>query len=533
MITLGVNGWSGADHDAAAALVIDGSLVAAVEEERIVRARHAPGRRPLGAVAEVLAIAGITAADIDVVANGWWPDALGLPTGNEAEREAIRAGLATAGLELRPEARIEFVEHHVAHFWSSIPFIPDDLSRASIDGLVLDGAGESTSGALFRLQDGDLRRVWHLSYRSSLGLAYEVATRLLGFGPGEEGKTMGLAAYGRAGLRTLEPPPDVRFDGPLPTLGSRSELSGHLRAELGRGYRLLNRDASFNERADFAQAAQQMLEHRVLSYLDEIADPAGVLVLSGGTALNCTMNGEVARRCADLGITLVVPPAANDAGVAIGAAVAVSARQAECRNRLGAQLGPELLPGAIVDELHGNGAIVSAADPPTLAKRLQAGQLIGWVAGRAEFGPRALGSRAVLADPGPAAIRDLVNVKKGRESWRPLAPSVTSDGWSECFEGVPSPYMLVAARVRADRRRQLAGVTHVDNSVRPQVVPDDGTAYAELLASVGVQTGLPCVTCTSYNPAGQPIVHTVQDAHDAAIQMGLDAMAGDGWVVSL
>lgn len=534
MIILGLNGYAGADHDPAAALVIDDTLVAAVEEERITRVRHAPGRQPLRAAAEVLAVAGVTASEIDVVAHGWRPDVLGLATGQQQETQRIRSEFERAGLALRRKTRVEFVEHHVAHFWSALPFIPDGVNRAAVDGLVIDGAGESTSGALFQLRDGQLDRSWHLTHGSSLGLAYEAVTRLLGFGRGEEGKTMGLAAYGRIGLCPLPPPPDERFHGALPALKQRGDLDAHARAEFLRYRPSLPAGASFNERADFALGAQQMLELRVLEYLEELADLAPVVVLSGGVALNCTMNGRVARWCQERGSTLVIPPSANDSGVAVGAAVAASEEPSRCRSPVGALLGPERRVGTTVDELRGAGATVEVGTTVAVAELLAGGAVVGWLAGRAEFGPRALGARCLLASPDSTAIRDLVNVKKGRESWRPLAPSVLDVSWADCFSGTPSPYMLVVSDVRLQRRRQLAGVTHADNSTRPQFVPSDGSPYAGLLAAVGESAGgVAALTCTSFNVGGQPIVHTSEHALEAARQMGLAALAGDGWIIRL
>lgn len=532
MNILGLNGYAGADHDPSAALLIDHDLVAAVEQERLTRVRHAPGQQPLDAAAQVLKIAHLTANDIDIVAHGWHPRRLGLGVREDAEAERIRNDFHAAGLPLRSDTRIVFVEHHIAHFWSAYPFIPAGVDRTVVDGLVLDGAGESTAGASFRGHSSELTRRWHLHFQASLGLAYEAATRLLGFSHGEEGKTMGLAAYGRPGC-VVPAPPDHRFDGVLPDLDDREALRRHARAEVLRYRPLLPAGASFNDRADFAFGTQQMLEQTVLRYLAEIRDPAPVLILSGGVALNCTMNGRIAAWCRERGIALVVPPAANDAGVAIGAAVAVSEQPHLCRTPTDALLGPDQPAASAIDRLRTLDTRVRDSNPHDLAETLAGGAVVGWMTGRAEFGPRALGARSILAGTASTALRDLINVRKGRESWRPLAPSVLADDWSAYFSGTPSPHMLIAAEVQLTRRRALAGVAHVDNSARPQSVPADSSAYARLLEAVGQTSGTPALTCTSFNPAGQPIVHTIDQALHAAELMGLDALAGDGWYLPL
>lgn len=489
----------------------------------------------MAAARAALSIAGVDGRDVDVVAHGWRPAALGTGATASSEADRIRAEFAAAGLDLRPDAGIEFVDHHVAHFWSGIPFVPDGCPTGVVDGLVLDGAGESTSGARFRLDPHGLAKVWNLGVKGSLGFTYEAATMALGFARGQEGKTMGLASYGRPEARTsVEAPPDDRFPGDLPVLGDRGELRSHHRSLVLQFRSLVPRGASFNQRADLALGVQSMLEDRVLALLDEIREPAPVVVLAGGVALNCTMNGRISAWCRSKGVTLVVPPAANDAGVAVGAAVACSRSPASCRTRTGAALGRDFEPAEIHDRLRAQGADVREGDARWLVEQLGDGAFCGWFQGRAELGPRALGKRSVLARPGDAATRDRLNVTKGREGWRPLAPSVRAEDFDLAFDGSPSAYMLVASQVRPAVRGRLSGVTHVDNSARPQCV--DRTAepvYAALLDQMGAATGLGCVTCTSFNLAGAPIVYAPEDAWDAARRMGLDLLAGDGWYVDL
>jgi carbamoyltransferase len=536
VIALGLNGFSGADHDASAALVVDGRVVAAVEEERLNRRRHAPGCQPVHAVAEVLDIAGVGARDVDVVCHGWRPEALGLGVTDSSEREAIRSCLAAAGVGLPPTTPITFVDHHVAHFWSAVAFLPAEVDRSAIDGLIVDGAGESTAGAFYRWREGRLEKAWNLSVAGSLGLFYEAATAAIGMRPGDEGKTMGLASYGRTeSMVRVAAPPDDRFSGPIPNLRERDEIRRLHRSNVIRLRALLSASASFNLRADLALGVQRTLEERVLGYLTECADPAPVLVMAGGVALNCTTNTGVARWCHDHGATLTVPPPANDAGIAIGAAVAASAEPIACTAE-GAYLGRGYTTGQITARLRALGATVREIAPEELADAfVERDLLCGWFEGRAEVGPRALGKRAVLARPDSTRVRDRLNVLKGRENWRPLAPSVLQEDFPRWFVGTASPYMLLANEAKPAATRPLAGVIHVDNTARPQVVDDApaNRAFGDLLRAVKRRTGHGAVTCTSFNPAGQPIVYTPEDAFHAAVTMRLDVLAGDGWCASL
>lgn len=530
---MGLNGFAGSDHDAAAAVVVDGRVVAAVEEERLNRRRHSPGDQPLGAAAEVLRLADLKAGDVDVVAYGWRPAALGLGLDEVSERDRIRGFLAGADVVLGAQTPIEFVDHHVAHFWSGVPFLPTGVSRDRIDGLVVDGAGESTSGAMFRYRDGRLDKVWNLGLAGSLGLFYEGATRAVGFTTGNEGKTMGLASYGRAG--TSAPiPPDDRFAGPVPALEDRDVIRRIHLEGARRVRRLLPHGASFNRRADLALAVQDVVEQRVLGYLGELDEPAPLLVLAGGVALNCTVNASVAQWCDTRGTHLTVPPPANDGGIAIGAAVAVYDTPSTC-TAAGADLARAWSTGEIVRRLGALGVPVEETGAEALVDlMMERDGLVGWFDGPAEVGPRALGRRAVLARPNSVRVRDRVNVLKGRESWRPLAPSVLADEFAISFRGTPSEYMLINASVTPAGTQRLAGVVHVDNTARPQVVAEAAAdPYAELLRTMRRRTGVAALTCTSFNRAGEPIVYTPEEALASARAMELDLLAGNGWCVRL
>jgi carbamoyltransferase len=535
VITLGLNGFAGADHDASAALVIDQKVAAVVEEERLNRRRHSPGDQPLLAVREVLSITGISAGDIDAVCHGWRPETLGLGLTEKAEAETIRAALAGAGVALRPGTPVTFTEHHLAHFWSGVAFTPPG-ARSAIDGLILDGAGESTAGAFFRLRGGRLHHDWNLGLSGSLGLLYETASSALGFRPGEEGKTMGLASYGRQEtMEKIPAPPDDRFTGPIPALRDRNEIRQKYRAMLRQMRDLVPDGASFNQRADVALGVQQAVEAQIMAFLSEIADPAPALVMAGGVALNCSINATVAHWCDSHGGTLTIPPPAGDGGIAVGAAISVAPDPAACTAE-SPFLGRDFSQGEIADRLNALGLRVSQQSAIELAAALvERDQLCGWFEGRSEVGPRALGKRSILSRADSGKIRDRLNVIKGRESWRPLAPSVLAPEFEKSFRGIPSPHMLINCTATPAAMTPLSGVIHVDNTARPQVVTGamaEGP-YGQLLTAIGQLTGHTAITCTSFNPGGQPIVYSPDDALAAARQMGLDLLAGDGWCAIL
>lgn len=525
MITLGVNGFFNADHDAGSALVVDGRVVAAVEEERLVRLKKAPGLPPTESALEVLDLGGIGADDVDVLAYPWRPEPLGLDSAQEAND--ILASLRAKGVGLRPDVRVHFVAHHLAHAWAGLVYLPPE-ERGGAVAIALDGCGESTAGARFDVTDGSAEVAWHLPITSSLGAFYEAATAVVGFGWGEEGKTMGLASYaGSSSAGESATLPDSRFTGPLPRLDVDyvalvDQLARELVDELGQ-------PQNFVERAAVAAVAQRRLTDQVWYLVEDTSAP--VVVLSGGTALNCMTNGEIAVRLARRGQRLVIPPPASDTGVALGAAVATAHEHDDVEHLDTALTGREFSADEVAAAFADEGVAMAASSTESLVRRLHAGAVVGWFADRAEIGPRALGARSIVARPESESRRDRINLIKGRETWRPLAPSVTAAEFDRSFDGCPSPYMLKASRVRPGAQG-LGAVTHVDGTARPQVVTDAG-AYAELVAGMGRGGDPQAVVCTSFNRAGEPIVYTPTHALRSARAMGLDAIAGDGWIVNL
>jgi carbamoyltransferase len=534
---LGLNGADGVGHDGGVALVIDGRLVAAVEEERLTRNKRSFGVPPLRSLVEVLRVGGISPRHIDTVAYPWSPSAMGMKFDEITAR--LRSWFARAGLPISAHTSFQCVDHHDAHAWAGTAFLPDQAAGRDVAVLVLDGTGESTSGAAYRM-NSEMTKLWNLEQSSSLGIYYEAVTQFLGFSWGEEGKTMGLASYGRESDLRLPSLSDRRFTGNLPRFTNTAETPRSLHEQIRAGFMAElaswhGNPGSFNNRADLALAAQGVLADRIRTYADELLDGVGHLILSGGVALNCSANGQLADYCRERGVQLVVPAPASDTGVAIGAAIAVARQNA--RSPISVDdvgLGRQFSGDEIGAVLHDFGLRVTPCGPDAVARKLiSESEICGWIQGGSEIGPRALGHRSILARPDSTRVRDRLNYLKGRESWRPLAPSLSMDEFERSFRGsVPSPYMLVAAQAVPGSEDRLGGVIHVDGSARPQVVQQGGP-YRSLLAEIAKLTDAGAVTCTSFNSSGEPMVYSPQDALVSARKMSLDFLAGDGWICDL
>jgi carbamoyltransferase len=540
MIVLGLHGWDGT-HDAAAALLIDGQVVACVEEERLNRRKHAVSDRPRLSARAVLSHAGLGWDDVDCVSYGWNLPKY-LPSHGQRWRfDSDRAFLADA-LHIQPRRwpKLEWIDHHLAH--AAAGFYSSGFDRAAV--LVVDGQGEDKSVTLYAGHAGDLRLIRDWPPSRSLGLLYEAATRYCGFGFLDAGKTMGLAAYGR---RPTDPLPLV-WDGDI-----RSPVPEHCEEDAVTEfwYRMLSErfgepqsfaaahdlgDAAgadlasevARHRPDVAAAAQDAIE-RVLAGLVQYAQDATScrnVVLTGGVALNCVANGLLAQQCD----RLFVPPTAHDAGAAMGAAMVTARRSGDrIRPDHGADLGPRYTSAAIESMLAANKLRARKVDDPAseAAERLASGAVVGWFQGRSEIGPRALGHRSILALPSRAEQHHRVNRIKGRESWRPFAPSALASQTPWMFgRTVTSPYMLLSLPLTAAARQRLPAVAHIDGSTRVQTVADDGGdhRYVRLLARLGEMTGAGVVLNTSFNAAFEPIVCSPNDAVRSFFGMGLDVL---------
>ena len=520
MKVLGINALF---HDPAAALVVDGETVAAAEEERFSRRKH--GKRPVPfaawelpekAAAWCLAEAGLTTADVDVVTYSFDPalsrpaEQLGLrdPWDHLRTTYAQRAPqfLATALPGLDPD-QVRYVPHHVAHAASAGLAAPHPESSV----LVLDGRGEAVSHLAGRYAaDGSLTVLASQGLPHSLGLMYEDVTEHLGFlRSSDEYKVMALASYGvPRHLAMLREAVRATGDGGFRTDPVAWDALAKRRAS----------DEEFSaEHADLAASVQARLEEVLLQLARWLHEQTGdsVLTMAGGVALNCVANSRLAAEGPFEQIW--VQPAAGDAGTALGGALHVAAAAGE---RAAPMAGADLGRGWTDAEL---AAWLDTARWPyerpddlagTVADVLAADGVVAWFTGRSEYGPRALGHRSLLANPGRRETLTKLNDVKGREQFRPVAPMIRLDRAAEVFDGpLPSPYMLFVHGVRAEWRDRIPAVVHVDGTARAQTVdPAEEPAVAELLAAFERRTGLPCLVNTSLNTAGRPIVDDPRDA---------------------
>src|SRR3954468_9812275 len=532
MRVLGINAIF---HDPSAALVVDGRVVAAAEEERFSRRKH--GKRPVPfsawelpelSAAWCLEEAGLRPGDLDAVAYSFDPglttDSAELDLGDPwdhlrvdyARRAPQFLAAALPGLD---PAQVRFVQHHVAHAASAGLSVAEDSAV-----LVLDGRGESTSHLAGAYRDGGLTVVAGQRLPHSLGLLYEDLTRHLGFmHSSDEYKVMALASYGEPRhldlLRELVRANDdggftverIDWGGPGQPRTSDGEMTG--------------------EHADLAASVQVRLEEILLDLARWLYDAAGgpsTLAMAGGVALNCVANARIVAEGPYQRVW--VQPAAGDAGTALGAALHVAATAGDATTPMP---GVDLGRGWTDDELEAE--LRRAALPYTrpasiaaeAAKVLAGNGIVAWYQGRSEYGPRALGHRSLLAHPGERDTQTRMNDVKGREQFRPIAPMVRAERFAEIFEGVyPSPCMLFVHRVRPEWKDRIPAVIHVDGTARVQTVHGDTEPLvAELLAEFERLTGLPVVVNTSLNTAGRPMVDTPREAMELFGSAPVDLLA--------
>jgi carbamoyltransferase len=532
MRILGVNAIF---HDPAAAVVVDGEVVAAAEEERFSRRKH--GKRPVPfsawelpelAARWCLEEAGLRPEDVDALAYSYDPglvrpgqdglDANWEPLRTEYARRAP-AFLANALPGLDPAA-VQYVPHHVAHAASAGLAAPFRDSAV----LVADGRGEAVSHLAGRYRDGELTVLATQELPHSLGLLYEAVTSHLGFlHSSDEYKVMALASYGKP-----------RFLPELRELVRATGDGGFVVEEIDWTALVKRRAAGAEltaEHAELAASVQVRLEEVLLELAGWLHRSTGErrLTLAGGVALNCVANTRLAAEGPF--DELWVQPAAGDAGTALGGALHLAQAYGE---------PAASMPGADLVRCWTDGELAAALDtarlpyerPPDIAdavaEALAADRIVAWFQGRSEFGPRALGHRSLLAHPGRAANLERLNDVKGREQFRPIAPMVLAERAGEMFGRgpLPSPYMLFVHDVEPSWRERIPAVVHVDGTARIQTV-DRGAEplVARMLDRFEARTGLPVVVNTSLNTAGRPMVDQPRDALECFGSTPVDVLA--------
>jgi carbamoyltransferase len=569
-----VLGISAFYHDSAAALVVDGKVSAAAQEERFSRKKF-DQNFPRGAIGYCLAHAGVRLSDIDRVVfydkpflkferlletylafapRGFASYVKAMPVW--LKEKLFQKALLVEGLRgIDPDfdpSRLLFTEHHQAHAASA--FYPSPFDEAIV--LTMDGVGEWATTAVALGAGNRLDCVKEINFPHSLGLFYSAFTYYLGFRVNSgEYKLMGLAPYGEPRYRDLirDNLIDVKGDGSFRlALDYFNYCTGltMTNAKFDRLFGLPVRDENaplMQKHMDIAASAQAVLEDVVLAVTRGLAAEYGQkkLCLAGGVALNCVANGKILRdgRFDDIWIQ----PAAGDAGGALGAALAAyyaidgGTRMPAASDAMqGAYLGPAFddrdierrlaAEGAHFDVIEDDGALLDQT-----AQALAEGRAVGWFQGRMEFGPRALGNRSILADPRSAEVQRTLNLKvKYRESFRPFAPAVLAEDAAAWFElDRASPYMLLVADVASAHRvaldpadallsgldklkaprSDIPAVTHVDGSARVQTVHrETNPRFHALLRAFKAKTGCPVLVNTSFNVRGEPIAHTPEDA---------------------
>ena len=528
-------------HDAAAVLVRDHDIVAAMEEERLSRLKHS-NAFPVEAMRFCLRTAGATWHDVDRIALNMSQQtldhhralhALGTPGGRIiTAREAIAALFADA-FAVDVADKLRFSHHHLAHATSA--YDASGYDRALV--ITLDGDGDGLCGMVLVADAGRLHPIKEYPDQVSLGNWYSSLINVLGYTRFDEYKVMGLAPLGDPrkyaalfkSFYRLLPGGDYEIT-PI------AEHLYHLQRE-GLIENTRRKGAPFTQmHKDFAAALQVALEDIVLHIVRHFKRQTGMdhLCLAGGVAHNCSMNGKILY--SGLFRKVFVQPAAHDAGTALGAAWMVLREEGLRRNGgepmrhvfFGTDIGrPDELDRTL-DAWRDFVEFERLDDIETRTAQLLAeGAVVGWVQGRSEFGPRALGNRSILADPRPAANKDLINrMVKKREGYRPFAPSVCLENVAEFFETLPEqddfPFMIFVLKVRPARQSELGAITHADGTARVHTVAESvNPRYWRLLREFGELTGIPMLLNTSFNNNAEPIVDSAEDAITCYLTTGL------------
>ncbi|MGW6971557.1 carbamoyltransferase family protein [Streptomyces sp. NPDC054952] len=539
-------------YDAAAAVFVDGRLVAAGQQERW-SGRKFDHAFPDTALRQCLRLAGLSITDVDAVAHNFDHSGLRrLYAGNPRAADRY-AQVLDPSLQQRWFAEyfghvppLTPVRHHVAHANYAVAAAGED--RLTV--VIADGLGETDALSVFAYHDGRLDRIRSWPWRASLGLYYSLVTQHLGWlANSDEYKVMGLAAYGDPDRyrKVFDEAVVLRDDGGvdvtfLAPQGRSAERELHRSAGAWLtdclGPPRAGEDSLNQHHADLAAAAQQRLEHALRHVMTTAVRRTGIehVAFGGGVALNCLAIGRLAGIACD---ALLVPPAPGDDGTAIGAALALLDLDRACATwPVLPLLGP---PPTVTPSLARRPDHVAVVTDPqirsrTVAQVLADGAVVGWAHGPMEFGPRALGNRSIFADPRTVASRERVNrAVKQREPFRPLAPAVKAGAARRYFDLPPAQlrHMTAVARARPIAVREVPAVVHADNTSRVQVVHRcEHPALWELLDAFEGLTGVPVLLNTSLNVNGRPMACTAEDAVATYDTGALDVLVVDGHVLA-
>ncbi len=582
---IAILGISAYYHDSAAALLVDGRIIAAAQQERFSRTKH-DAAFPADAITYCLKEAGIGLSDVTYIVfydkpllkferlletylafapRGFRSFLTAIPVWLKEKlflKKTLRSELAKIGSVAEKDLpQLLFTLHHQSHAASA--FFPSPFEKAAV--LCLDGVGEWATSSVWTGDGNKLTAEWEIDFPHSLGLLYSAFTYYTGFRVNSgEYKLMGLAPYGEPVYvdQILEHLLDVKVDGTFRLDMSYFNYATGLSMTTDKFHALFGGPPRAPEseltqkEMDIARSIQVVTEDIILKLANTVHRElkADYLCLAGGVALNCVSNGRILREGPFKDIW--IQPAAGDAGGALGAALSVwheyleNDRQVQATDSMqGAYLGPGFSNDEIKNYLDSISAPYQFMDDTSLyqrtAREMESEQVIGWFQGRMEFGPRALGARSILADPRSKKMQSVMNLKiKYRESFRPFAPAIKAEKVSEWFEfDRASPYMLMVARVSAEKRlemsteqnamfgldklhvprSQIPAVTHVDYSARVQTVhAETNPRFHALLDEFESLTGCPVCVNTSFNVRGEPIVMSPEDAYRCFMRTEMD-----------
>ena len=590
---ISILGISAFYHDSAAALLIDGEIIAAAQEERFSRKKH-DARYPYNAVKYVLAEGKLNLSEVDYIVffekpflkferlletymafapKGFKSFSLSMPLW--LREKLFQKKFLFEKLKLHDEKfndinKINFSEHHYSHAASA--FFPSPFKESIV--LTLDGVGEWATTTLALGKNNDLKIIKEIHFPHSLGLLYSAFTYYTGFKVNSgEYKVMGLAPYGKPKFKDLiiNNLIDLKADGSFKLDMSYFNYATGLTMTnkkfsklFGQPVRNAKKDKLTEFHMDIAASIQAVTEEIILRMTKNIAEEYKIknLCLAGGVALNCVANGKILEK--KIFENIWIQPAAGDAGGSLGAALAfwhkeLSKPRNEFSDKMkGSYLGPKFENNFIEEKLKilkANYLKKNSDEISTIvAKELSTNKTVGWFQGRMEFGPRALGGRSIIADPRSEKMQKELNLKiKFRESFRPFAPSVLREDVSEWFDlNNDSPYMLLVSQVKKDKqismsekdknlfgidklnikRSTIPAITHVDYSARIQTVhKETNPKYYKLINEFKKITNCPVLVNTSFNVRGEPIVCSIEDAFKCFMGTNLDILVIEEFIL--
>ncbi|MBL7160335.1 MAG: carbamoyl transferase [Candidatus Aenigmarchaeota archaeon] len=556
-----VLGLTTAIHDTSASVVIGGKVVAASLEERFDRIKHS-GNFPVKSIRfclERAKINNINSIDKVVVGMDWMERAKSRfnmrfsKDSPESTKKTAEQAILDINMRIQTEnvlrkefgyrGEISFLDHYDCH--AAACYFPSGFSSAAI--LILDGAGESASARIYSANGGKLERLIQVDYPNSLGRFYGWITDYLGFKMEcDEGKVMALASYGNGGLipemrKVLKVKSDLTYDLDLSYFDFPKDNTKGVSEKFIRifGPKREKGDKITKRHQEIAKAAQTVLEECILSMtkLAKNLTKEKHLCIGGGVALNSVANGKIVY--SNMFKDIYIYPASGDDGSGLGAALLASSGEKEisCRENQNPFLGYESSEQEILKSIEKHK--LKYTKPKDLHKEaaelISKGSVIGWFSGKSEMGPRALGNRSILADPRDPNNKDRVNSKiKFREGFRPFAPTVLEEFAGDYFEmnGTNSPYMILALQVKTDKGGKIPAVVHVDNTARIQTInKNQNKNYWKIINEFYKITGVPVLLNTSFNREGEPIVNKPEEAIEAFLGSGLDAIVLDDMLI--